>query len=257
MQVESPKIPLVAVPLDLSEVALASYDRQLAEILDSGPKTIEIDTSRWQQVTSSHIHVLWQTYQRCSEHGSGMRLTGSSDGLIRVLKVLDLYDILTGAMDRTEVDVRTAVRIDLAHGSSDYADEFTTKPSEVDGAIKSFVDFLKGMELPEVTQFELRTLFYEVVTNIRCHSDLPEGSLVVFICRADESRISMVFADSGQPFDPTESTADVDVLAAAKDRRTRGFGIMMIRKMADSVSYVRKDDSVNVLTLEKGWDSKK
>ena len=244
----------VVMPSDISADSVVALDRQLQSILRPGLTYIEVDTSRWEHVTSSHVHVLWQTYCTCQEQGVALRLKNPSFGLIRVLKVLDLYDIIAEGADQEPPDLKEAAQSQLGKGTLKYADDFKADSASVDRALANFLSFLKELGVPRLLEFELRTLFYEIATNIRTHGHLAKDDLIVFACRTDESTIHLAFADSGLPFDPTASTAYIDVIKAGKERQMRGFGIMMIRKLADELSYLRKNNAVNVLTVEKRWN---
>ena len=253
MLVDKMNGPSLAVPPDLSESALIGFDRRLNDLLKSDPGTVSVDSSIWQQVTSSHIHVLWLAYKQCSDCGAQMQLVSPTPELVRVLRVLDLYDVFIGIDLEKTSEVSVPAPPDVQGQRLEYADDITLSIKSIDNALAEFMKFLNSVQMPDATAFELRTLFYEVATNIRVHGHMEEGELVVFTCHVEEAKITLAFADSGQPFDPTTTSADIDVLSAVANRRTRGFGIMMIRKMADRVSYVRKQNAVNVLTLEKTW----
>jgi len=99
----------------------------------------------------------------------------------------------------------------------------------------------------------LRTIFYEIATNVRTHAGLEKGNLIVFSLRAKGSKVILVFADSGKPFDPTMVADDVDLRMVLKNRQTRGLGIPMICKLAEKVTYKRIDGTINVFTVEVVW----
>lgn len=60
-----------------------------------------------------------------------------------------------------------------------------------------------------------------------------------------------MFSDSGVPFDPLKRE-DPDVTLPADERPVGGLGIMMVKKLMDSVGYERKDGR-NVLTVLKNF----
>ena len=86
----------------------------------------------------------------------------------------------------------------------------------------------------------------EIVSNIvRCSG--ASGFSVEF-SKDDTGLITLVFADDGVEFDPTKAPPP-DIAAAAEDREIGGLGIFMVKKMAKSVDYERKDGQ-NVLTVK-------
>ena len=85
----------------------------------------------------------------------------------------------------------------------------------------------------------------EIVSNIvRCSGAV---TFSVDIDLAADGALTMVFKDSGRPFDPTK-TEDPDVTAPLAEREIGGLGLFMVRKMSKSVAYEYKD-GVNTLTV--------
>lgn len=85
----------------------------------------------------------------------------------------------------------------------------------------------------------------EIVSNIVRCSGAKEFSIGLELAGQG---LTMVFADTGRPFDPTRDADEPDVTAPVADRQMGGLGLFMVRKMSKSVSYVRKDGK-NVLTV--------
>ena len=84
----------------------------------------------------------------------------------------------------------------------------------------------------------------EIASNIvRCSG----ASTFELAYRRAESGYELVFSDAGTPFNPL-SHPDPDVTAAAEDRAIGGLGIFMVKQMAESVGYERRDGR-NVLTV--------
>ena len=88
----------------------------------------------------------------------------------------------------------------------------------------------------------------EIASNIvRCSR---ASGFTLALDRTDDALI-MVFSDDGVAFDPTRDTETPDVGAAIEDRQIGGLGIFMVKKMAKSVAYARRDGK-NVLTVVMG-----
>jgi anti-sigma regulatory factor (Ser/Thr protein kinase)/anti-anti-sigma regulatory factor len=254
MQIDSGITPTLLVPADFSGNAVARFDEKLKELLMEHPVSVALDVSQMEHITSSHIRVLWRAYLTCSDAGVTMKLKSPSPGLICVLKVLDLHELFTDDQDSIQPQLRRAVKIESWKTSGIYADEFTADSRSVNRALKGFLKFLERLPVPDEVMFELRILFYEVATNISLHARTKDNDLIVFSCRVEGSKVIMVFADSGVTFDPTSSTADIDPQTASKNGQTRGFGLTLVRRLTDKMSYVRINDVMNVLTMEKKWD---
>ena len=251
MQVEAGTSRSILIPSELTPESVAGFEEGLEAALRSNPRLVVIDSSRLVQVTSNHIKILWQAYRACVDAGVGMKLKSPSPGLIRVLKVLDLYDIVAESHDIPCPRSDDAAWSGSTKSAEVNSSRFAADPVSVDRALEGFLKFVERLHLPETTEFELRTVFYEVATNIRAHAGIGENDPIAVSCRADDSKIVLVFADTGIPFDPTRMAANMDLEAAAREGRARGFGITLIRRLTDNMSYVRKNNKMNILTLEK------
>ncbi|MEW5924084.1 MAG: ATP-binding protein [Candidatus Zixiibacteriota bacterium] len=241
----------ILVPHDLSPGSERDYFARLDDILSRKIDRISLDCALLQRVTSSHINILWQTYCRCNETGIIVDFSGVSVNLKRVLVMLDLYDLLIakpiGFTELTGHDMP----IRRKNIGKELKLEFAGEKEDIDYAIDSLRQFLKMLKLPEFTAFEIETIFYEVVTNIRLHGHIPEGSIIKATVTITEDGIRMRFIDRGVPFDPTKQTKTFDPNLAAGRRQKRGYGMVMISRMTDKIYYERQDDCLNVLTLEK------
>ena len=68
-------------------------------------------------------------------------------------------------------------------------------------------------------------------------------------CTEDPSGVRLVFADDGAPYDPL-AHADPDTKLPVAERPIGGLGILMVKNMADSISYERTRNR-NFLTVFK------
>ena len=85
----------------------------------------------------------------------------------------------------------------------------------------------------------------EIVSNIiRCSG--TKTFSVKFVQEGGE--LTMVYIDSGKPFNPLTDAADPDISAAMDERGVGGLGIFMVKKMSKTVAYERAGDR-NILTV--------
>ncbi|MFH2037278.1 MAG: ATP-binding protein, partial [Candidatus Zixiibacteriota bacterium] len=134
-----------------------------------------------------------------------------------------------------------------------YADEFPCNKESSRLALDRFLEYLKKANLPLITIFEIQTLFYELTTNISNHSGSDHNESIVFTARIENNNIVMVFIDSGVAFNIVVKGQNYNPETASKDRKKNGFGLIMIHKLADKISYVRENDALNVTIIEKNW----
>jgi anti-sigma regulatory factor (Ser/Thr protein kinase)/anti-anti-sigma regulatory factor len=254
MPINSPGILSVSIPVESSFENLEKFRQEVEEHLRHLPGTIEIDTSILVNVSSSHVGALWQAYLRCYANHVAFKLKDPSPYLIRVLKIMDLDTILAKDQSPVELYIKEAV-LSFTDGHTDpYTDEFQANAESVDKACEDYTGFLKQyQDIPDMVRHDLRTIFYEIATNIRTHAGIEDGEKIVFSFTMKKNKAILCFADSGKPFNPTRYVNSEDVQLAIKRGRTRGFGIPMLSKMTDNMKYNRLHDILNVLAVEKSW----
>ena len=65
----------------------------------------------------------------------------------------------------------------------------------------------------------------------------------------EKHELTFELRDKGVPFDPT-AAPDPDTTLSAEERPIGGLGILLVRKLMDTVSYSRQSGQ-NVLTMRK------
>lgn len=228
--------PSIPVPRDLTKSGMGDFEQKLNELLKEGPAIVAVDCGDLRQVTSTHIQCLWVAYQICEETSIPFYLKSPSRTLLRVLNILDIADFF-----RSE---------ETCLGKF-YTDEFVPQADAIELASEKFCRFLISVPVDEIAVFELRTIFYEVATNIRLHSEMNSSEKIVFSAITDSTALRLTFTDSGKAFNPLEHDSPNDLRDMAKLGRRRGLGITMIKKIADKVSYVRHNNAHNVLIVDR------
>ncbi len=245
---------LLTIQSDLTDAQLSDLRQSLRRHLEQGLRSVELDCCQLAYVSSSHIGALWMLLEDCRAVGATIRISHASAILRRALDVLELSDFFFDAEAATSPTVPVPTRLAMPTPVS-YADEFAADTPGVQTALARFLQFVTRLGLPQRVLFDLRMMFYEVATNIRIHAGIGSGGVVRFTASSNRSRIEMTFTDNGLPFDPTQYRPHGDTRLAAKNGRTRGFGIGLIRKLTDRITYRRMANSANVLTLEKQWST--
>lgn len=238
MSTEIQQVPSVPVPDDLSANATRQFLNGLAAVVESRPAIVVLDCARLKQVTSSHVNLLWQAYRQCEAARLPMELRSASQNLIRILRLLDLDGLFS---------------FDQASQPETYQDEITVTSDGIDIGLQRFLNYLVSASVPETVMFELRTIMYETLTNIKLHSGIEVGDRVGLTATCASNKIKMRFVDAGPPFDPTARPDQIDFREAAESGQTHGFGIVMIKRLASRIGYVRSGNHTNILTIEKFW----
>ena len=86
----------------------------------------------------------------------------------------------------------------------------------------------------------------EIASNIVRYSGASGFELDI---TQDDDELRLVFIDDGSPYDPL-SAPSPDITLGAADRPIGGLGVLMVKKMSDSVSY-RRAHNRNFLTITK------
>ena len=119
------------------------------------------------------------------------------------------------------------------------------------GHLSSFVkDVLARLPLPPKQAGEIRLAVEEAVVNVMeyAYPVGTEGNVTVEV-KSDGRQVKFVISDTGVAFDPTKRS-DADTTLSAEDRPIGGLGILLVRKLMDSINYERVDGK-NILTLRK------
>jgi anti-sigma regulatory factor (Ser/Thr protein kinase) len=88
----------------------------------------------------------------------------------------------------------------------------------------------------------------EIFSNIARHAYNPEvGAATVRISLDNE--ITIEFKDSGIAYDPL-SAEDPDITLSAREREIGGLGLLMVKKLMNSVEY-RREGNNNILTIKR------
>ncbi len=243
----------IAVPENLSADSVNEFERGLKQLISTGPKTIEFDCSNFKMVTSSHVNMLWSAREECCQAGIDVHLSQMPPGLVRILQILDLYGLFTGREPGDEQSGRHTGRIKIGKGPAEFTRSLKADSDNIAATVKGFREFLDQTVIDELSAVELATVAYEVLTNVSLHSDLDADSMIEFRATAEAEKISITIEDSGKPFNPLGDNKPYGASEAIHKRQSRGFGLVMIRRMTDTIAYERVGDR-NMLTLEKHWN---
>ena len=248
MQVSTERIPVIAVPVELSKLNVECFYDTLKSQLKSSPDIIKLDCSFLKQVTSSHINVLWQAYQICLSVETRISLKSPPLELVRVIEVLDLREFFFQEDWQEQIDTG---KTETKKTSDLFTYDIEPCSKSIPDAIEVFLNFLTCQSIPALVCFEMRTVFYEVVNNIITHGNVSKGEGIHFSAVIDGNKITLTFIDKGDSFDPTQHETNKNIVEVAKKGKKHGFGIAIIRKLTDSIKYERHHNDCNVLVLEK------
>ena len=136
---------------------------------------------------------------------------------------------------------------DIASARS-YSNTFPAVLDAMDDALAFLDGKLELNGCSPAMQGKLDIIFDEICSNIVKHSKSTAFELKVEFTENPRG-VRMTFSDDGIPYDPL-AHVDPDVTLSLEDRPIGGLGLLMVKKMSDSVSYERAGDR-NVFTVFK------
>ena len=110
---------------------------------------------------------------------------------------------------------------------------------------------LEALDCPMKAETQIDIAIDEIFSNIVYYAYNSEiGQVTVrFEVSGEPPTVTITFIDSGVPYDPLQK-ADPDTTISIEDRRNGGFGIYMVKKFMNDVTYAYRDGQ-NVLTIKK------
>ena len=94
------------LPGDYSEKAHDEFVKELKQKCGNETKKVIIDCSQVEMGTSRHISMLWEAKSYCENISVKLVLRSVTLGLLRVLKVLDLFDLFIDNEPTVQIDSR-------------------------------------------------------------------------------------------------------------------------------------------------------
>ena len=118
------------------------------------------------------------------------------------------------------------------------------------GKVNAFVDgVLEENDCSLRTQMQVDLVVEEVFVNIARYASGDEIGEAEISADIEDGVLTLVFRDSGVPYNPLEKD-DPDITLSADEREIGGLGIFLVKKNMDEVSYDYVDGH-NVFTMKK------
>ena len=122
--------------------------------------------------------------------------------------------------------------------------------AEVASTLDESMIWLGQFEVSAKAQYFVRLAIEELATNWIKYGCLETREhLMTFDLHHSADRLILKVTDNGAPFNPLDVPIPSTDLPL-EERDTGGLGILLLRKMADQMSYEHRD-GMNILTLEK------
>ena len=253
MSVKTKQQEAIELPANIDFDLQQQFLKNVNASLTAGAREILINCANVAQVTSTHINMLWKARSVCEENDCKIRLSEVTDGLRRVLDILDLAPFFSETEPSREIANRPGIPDFFAASPQSMKMEIVLRSGEISKSQRELREFLKALNVTQSCSTELQTLFYETVTNVRLHSGLSSDDVLSLDIKITGNEMQMKFTDGGKPFDPVSVEISYDPAYMMSSHQKRGLGLVMIRRMADRMFYERSEDGKNIVTLEKIW----
>ena len=128
-----------------------------------------------------------------------------------------------------------------------FTSELCVVPSDENtGSLSEFLDTcLEKADVSPKLANKMQIAADEVLANTRSYSGAAHIRILFAL---QDNTVIVTFSDDGSPYDPL-TCKEPDTTAPAELRPIGGLGILLIKRMMDSVSYQHKD-GLNILTLQ-------
>lgn len=112
----------------------------------------------------------------------------------------------------------------------------------LESLLEQFQEFARLHNIPPQVQQDIHLALDEIVSNIATHGFTRGRQRHITVQWAiDRGVLQVEVVDDGPPFDPLrepEPRPDVPIV----DRPIGGMGILLVKRLMDSVEYARRDD---------------
>ncbi len=126
----------------------------------------------------------------------------------------------------------------------------TADTDNLDKVIEFVDENLRELSCADKIRMKLELATEEIFVNIANYAYAGTGEAYIGIeATEDKKSVKIIFKDSGIKYNPLLK-ADPDVSLPAEKRRIGGLGILLVKKIADEISYEYIDGN-NVLTVIK------
>lgn len=128
---------------------------------------------------------------------------------------------------------------------------YLSQDSAIDKCKAELEEYFVNNQISPQNVAKLLIVVDEIVSNIVFYGNVEHGMFTVS-AEYKNNDLTLVFKDNGQPFNPLTQDAP-DTVSPIKERNVGGLGILIVKKIATSLSYEYRDEC-NILTFVKSID---
>ena len=115
------------------------------------------------------------------------------------------------------------------------------EPAAISGLTEQLMEFLRAAGVDARATHHVALAAEELLTNLATHGDAAGAAATLRAAVAPDA-VTTEIIDGGKPFDP-RAAPDPDLSPDIMERQVGGVGLYLIRKLARSIDYARRDGS--------------
>jgi serine/threonine-protein kinase RsbW len=137
-------------------------------------------------------------------------------------------------------DLQATAKETAAGPMADFVAEVTARTDAISDLTGQVMAFLAKARVDRRAAHHAALVLHELLANVAAHGGAPEAKVSVSIAILP-ARVTGEVVDGGKMFDPSLAR-DVDLSADAGERAVGGLGLLLVRRLTESLAYERVGD---------------
>lgn len=235
-----------------SDVTQKNLAARMEALTASGATQVVIDCTDIPLLTREHIWLLLQIQSVCQMHNVTVIITAPTSTLFNIETLGSLIEASSSLTKRVAPTTTVKPAPTAPAASPNRLEQrFRARASELAGSTKEFETFMSSLKIDKVDRYVLRTIYTEALQNIYRHAGLKDSQEIQIQAELTGKCLGLTFIDEGPEFDPTADYAVDERVSDPTAVEFPHFGIKMLRRLADDMSYQRSRSGKNVLRIIK------
>lgn len=241
----------VRMPESVSDETHSQLTTLFNELMAQGATQIHVDCSELSVLTHEHIWLLMHVQTQCQMQGINVVLSLPTATLFNIETLGSFIEASSSLARRSAPKQPVKPAVFSAPDMHRLEQSFRARPSELAKSTREFDDFLASLKINKVDRYVLRTLYTEAVQNIYRHAGLKDNQEIQVKVEHTSKCLSLTLVDEGPEFDPTSDSSVNEQISDPTAVEFPHFGIKMLKRLADDITYNRSQSGKNVLRIIK------
>lgn len=242
----------VKLPEAISRDTQSRLTTLVNNLTERGATRVHIDCGDLSVLTREHIWLLLQVQSHCQMQNITVTLSVPTLTLFNIETLGGLIEA-SSSLSKRVMPTQPPVKPSMPAANNPHRLEqiLRASASELAKSTREFESFLTKLKVEKVDRYVLRTLYTEALQNIYRHAGLKDNQEIQVQVERTGKCISLTLVDEGPEFDPTAESAINDEISDPTAVEFPHFGIKMLKRLADDITYHRSQSGRNVLRIIK------